>query len=128
MGPPWLVRPLILIVLLATPLAGCTSTGTSDAGRCAMIWNEDPPVDLSDRFDEAIAYRWIDEADDDGCGVVFVSGDGRPWTIFGGVVADDRVEHWSRVDGERWGEDSPEGGPTEPNVVVLPGGVLSVPA
>jgi len=114
--------------MLVLTLAGCGSTSASRAGRCARIWNEEPPADLSEGFDEAIVYRWTDKAGDDGCGVIFHSGRGSEWVIFGGVVDDGRVGHWSRVVGERWGEDSPEGGPTEPNVTVLPGGLLTVPS
>jgi hypothetical protein len=113
-------------VVLVGVLSACTLTLAPDAGRCARIWNDQPPADLSESFDEAITYDWTDKADDDGCGVIFLSGDGRPWVIFGGVVENGRVGQWSRVDGERWGADSPEGdAPTEPNVVVLPGGILS---
>jgi hypothetical protein len=109
-------------------LVGCDSTTASEPARCARIWNEEPPADLSERFDEAIVYRWTDKAGDDGCGVIFHSGRGSEWVIFGGGVDDGHVTHWSREVGEGWGEDSPEGDvPTDPNVVVRPGGRLVVP-
>ncbi len=117
------VRAMFIGALVAS---GCGSN-FSDAGLCAQMWNNDVPTDLSERFTEAIVYPWTDKADDDGCGVMFVSGTGEPWVLFGGVVEDDRVATWDRVAGDRWGEDSPEGGSTDPNVVVLPGGLVSIP-
>jgi hypothetical protein len=56
-----------------------------------------------------------------------VSAQGREWVLFAGVVANERIADWSRDAGDRWGDDSPEGGPTDPNVVVLPGGLVSIP-
>ena len=90
------------------------------------MWNSSVPHDLSNDFDRAIVYEWTDKAADDGCGVTFISGEGEPWMIFAGVVVDGRVSQWSRVNGERWREDSPEGEtPTEPNAAVLEAGFLS---
>jgi hypothetical protein len=118
--PSW---TMIAVVLMA----GCASEGSSPPPqRCVRIWNDSVPYDLSTDFDRAIVYLWTDKADDDGCGVTFVSEDGEPWAIVSGVVVDEDVDHWTRVDGDQWGEDSPEGdAPTEPNVVVLEGGSLS---
>ena len=117
----WVMLVLVLVMV------GCSATrGPAAPTRCVRMWNATVPEDASDDFDRAIVYRWTDKADDDGCGIIFLSGAGAPWIIFGGVVVDDRVSHWTRVFGERWGEDSPEGDtPTEPNVRVLPGGLLS---
>ena len=128
--PRRMARPeRIGLIFAVIALSVCSARPEPDAARCARIWNDRPGADLSDRFDEAIAYPWTDKAGDDGCGVIFVSGVGGPWVMFGGVVLDGRVGDWSRVEGERWGEDSPEGDvPTESNVVVLPGGLVSVPA
>ncbi len=56
------------------------------------------------------------------------AGPGDEWVSFGGTVVDGHVRTWSRDDGDGWLEDSPEGGSTEVNAVVHPGGLLSVPA
>jgi hypothetical protein len=108
-------------------LSTCGSSLSATA-RCAQIWNDDVPADLSGRFTQAIVYPWTDKAGDDGCGVVFVSAPQREWVMFAGVITNDRVEGWSREAGDRWREDSPEGSPTHPNVVVFPGGLVSAPS
>lgn len=101
-------------------------TSHPDAERCVAMWNAEVPADMTGRFERAIVHRWTDKAKDDGCGVVFVSRPGGEWSLFGGVVLDDRVRHWSRVSGNRWGQDSPEGGPTGMNATVLAGGRLAL--
>jgi hypothetical protein len=83
---------------------------------------------MAGRFSVAVVGSGTDKAGDDGCSVTFISDPGLEWVQFGGVVRNERVATWSRVAGERWGDDSPEGGPEEPNVVVLPGGLVTVPA
>jgi hypothetical protein len=120
------IRQAGVAILAVFLLGACRSPAPSDAERCAKIWNADVPADMSGRFQRAVVYRWTDKAEDDGCGVLFISRAGGEWSLFGGVVLDDRVREWSRVSGERWGQDSPEGGPTEMNASVLPGGQLSL--
>jgi hypothetical protein len=108
-----------LVVLL---MGACRSLKRSDTDGCAKIWNAEIPADMNGRFERATLYHWTDKAEDDGCGVLFVSRPRGEWILFGGVVVGDRVRVWSRASGERWGQDSPEGGPTETNASVLPGG------
>jgi hypothetical protein len=115
-----------LAILVVLVLAECRTSNTIGDERCVSIWNAEIPADMSDGFERATVYRWTDKAQDDGCGVLFVSRPGGEWILFGGVVVGDRVREWSRASGERWGQDSSEGGPTEVNATVLPGGRLSL--
>jgi hypothetical protein len=57
-----------------------------------------------------------------GCGVLFRGADGHPWLLFAGWLHAGRVVRWDLVSGERWGFDSPEGGPDTPNAVVTTDG------
>ena len=110
-----------MVVLL---MGACRSSKPSHTDRCAKIWNAEIPADMNGQFGGATVYHWTDKAEDDGCAVLFVSRSGGEWILFAGVVVGDRVREWSRVSGERWGQDSPEGGPIDVNASVLPGGRL----
>jgi hypothetical protein len=90
---------------------------------CAAQWNA--PTNRGNRaiesaapFDVVVVSGWLAKERFPGCGVLFRGDEGKPWLWFGGSLHGGRVRVWDRVSGERWGDDSPEGGPDEPNAVV----------
>jgi hypothetical protein len=93
--------------------------------RCAAQWNA--PANHGGRaiasaahFDEAVVSGWLAKERFPGCGVLFRGDEGEPWLMFGSSLHG--VGVWDHVSGDRWGDDSPEGGPDEPNAVVTDDG------
>jgi hypothetical protein len=90
---------------------------------CARLWNQADNADLrrlaaEQGFDAAVVYGWLAKQRYPGCAVLFRGAVGDRWMTFGGELHDGDVGFDSIVRGERWGFDSPEGGPEVPNASV----------
>jgi hypothetical protein len=121
---------LVLVVgLLALVSGGAGLLGHLRKARvpspemCAAQWNArtnrgNRAIESAAHFDVAAVSGWLAKERFPGCGVLFRGDEGEPWLWFGGSLHEGRVRAWDRVRGERWDEDSPEGGPDGPNAVV----------
>jgi hypothetical protein len=95
--------------------------------RCAAQWNapsnrRNRAIESAAHFDAAVVYGWAAKEIFLGCSVLLRSECGKPWLLFGGQVSERRGDPWAVVSGERWGFDSPEGGPETPNASVTDDG------
>lgn len=66
-----------------------------------------------------VVYGWLAKQRYPGCAVLFRGAAERPWLLFGGEFHDGDVVFDGMTGGERWGIDSPEGGPETPNAVLI---------
>ena len=126
------------IVVLLVGLPALVSAGTElldhlgrarvpSPERCAAQWNApsnrgNRAIESAAHFDVAVVYGWAAKEIFLGCSLLLRSERGKPWLLFGGQVSEGRVDPWDLVAGERWGFDSPEGGPETPNACVTDDG------
>jgi hypothetical protein len=113
----------LFVIADAALLDFLANRGVPSAERCAAEWNRSPNVQnraaaANEHLEVAVVSGWLAKDRFPGCGVLFRHGDGRPWLLFGGWLHTGRVDRWDLVTGERWGFDSPEGGPETPNAMV----------
>jgi hypothetical protein len=124
-----IVSASLLVIGAAALLDFLDSRGTPSAELCATQWNrstngDDRAMAAEQQFEFAVVSGNLAKDRFPGCGVLFRHGDGRPWLLFGGWLHTGRVDRWDLVTGERWGFDSPEGGPETPNAMVTVDGCV----
>ena len=100
--------------------------------QCVAEWNANPPVDDFTNQDASISVSGgTNKAGEVGCAVVVVSAVGEAWTMYSRETGDPAgtggtAGGWGGVFGAAWGEDSPEGGPTEFNAAPVDAGRIAL--
>jgi hypothetical protein len=114
-------RSLVPAVLLL--VTACSPVSATD---CISHWNQDGPHRdvAAEGYVVAEITSGENKAGPWGCGVLFHSGRGEPWRIYGAIVDGGVVGRWDSQSGSSWGTDSPEG-PIDANVPVRSDGSLA---
>ncbi len=123
---PVLVGSLLAVAVLGAWIMDRAPAGPS-AETCARLWNQADNADhrrlaAEQGHDAAVVYGWLAKERYPGCAVLFRGAVGDRWMAFAGELHGDDAGYDSIVRRERWGFDSPEGGPDVPNATASPDG------
>jgi hypothetical protein len=116
-------RRLAAVLLL---LGACSTHVSGEASECVTLWNDGGPRGsvATEGYTLADVIPNENKAGQRGCGLLFHSGHGEPWQLYGIIIENGAIGNWTSVAGSSWGTDSPEG-PIQVTVGVHSNGSLS---